>query len=541
MKSSKQYNFANTASINAPRSKFKRDNTHKTTFNQGDLVPIFWDATLPGDTCSLNMTALVRMLAPIVPIMDNLTLDTHWFFIPERLLSNNFKKMMGEQTNPGDSIDYTIPQVTFPIGAPPAVNSLYDYIGIPTTLDVSTSSYLVNNQIGRAYNLVYNEYYRDENLQDSKVVDLDDGPDTATDYVLLKRNKKHDYFTSCLPFAQKGDPVTLGFADTAPVIGDGNSLQLTDGTTTSSLRWSTSVSYDAGTPAGSVLGAAGLGSQAYTNALAMGVPTSGTTGLVADLSSAAAVTINTLRLAEATQVLLERDARGGSRYIESNLMHFGVRSSDSRLQRPEFLGMSTDKINVHPLAQTSATDSGTSSGTPQGNLSAFALAVSHGSGFTKSFEEHGFILGIASVRSDLTYQQGVNRFLLKRSRYDYYYPAFANLGEQTVTNEEIYVQNTAADDLAFGFQERWAEYRYKPNQISGSFRSGVAGTLDKWHLAQEFGSLPALNDAFIQENAPMSRVLAVAGEPDFQADFYFKHTWARPMPMNSIPGLAQRF
>lgn len=539
MKSSKQFRFAQTASVNVPRSKFKRDNTHKTTFNEGDLIPIFWDPVLPGDTCSMRMTALVRMLAPIVPIMDNLRLDCHWFFVPERLIWNNFTKMMGERDNPDDSIDYTIPQVTVPDGSPPSVGSLYDYIGIPPTIDVTGKTYVFNNQIGRCYNLIYNEFYRDQNIQDSVVVDKDDGPDTMSDYVLLKRNKKHDYFTSALPWAQRGDAVEIGIADSAPVYGDGNTLGLTDGTTNYGLAH---FSY-ANMFTGDYNTAAGTASTASSQPgnVTMGVVESGTSGLVADLSNAAAITINALRLAEFTQVLLERDARGGTRYIESNLMHFGVKSSDSRLQRPEFLGMSTDLINVHPLAQTSATDTNTSSQTPQGNLSAFALAVSHGGGFTKSFEEHGFIIGIASVRADLTYQQGVNRFLLNRTRYDYYYPAFANLGEQVITNEEIYVQNDANDDGTFGFQEAWAHYRYKPNTISGKFRSGVSGTLDKWHLAQEFGSLPALNDAFIQENAPMSRILAVSGEPHFQGDFFFKHTWARPMPVYSIPGLTSRF
>lgn len=504
-----------------PRSTFNRSHGHKTTFDAGYLVPIFIDEALPGDTFQLRASLFARLATPAVPVMDNLTMDVFFFAVPNRLVWDNWQKFCGEQRDPGDSTDFLVPIVT---AASHAVGSLFDYFGLPTGIAGVSPIALYS----RAYNLIWNEWFRDENLQDSLVVDRDDGPDSAADYVLQRRGKRHDYFTSCLPWPQKGPAVSLPLGQNVPVISDGGMRMINSNNSVGFL----------------FQGAAGPGDAAVNTYAA---PGSGVLdldyhdGLAVDLSSATAATINALREAFQIQRLLERDARGGTRYVEILKSHFGVTSPDARLQRPEFLGGGSIAVNINPVTQTSSTDATT----PQGNLAAYGVAGGS-AGFSKSFVEHSIIIGLVSVRADLSYQQGIPRYLTRRTRYDYFWPAFSNLGEQAVLNQEIYYQNApgtgaAQDQGVFGYQERWAEYRYFPSKITGKFRSSYAQSLDVWHLAQDFGALPELGDTFIQDVPPVERVLAVQDEPQFLFDSHFSLKCTRPMPTYSVPGLIDHF
>lgn len=519
MKTVMAHKFSQVPKADIQRSSFDRSHGYKTTFDASLLVPVLVDEALPGDTFNLRMNVFARLATPIKPIMDNLFLDSFFFAVPYRLVWDNWEKFNGAQDDPGDSTSFTIPTMDTP-GAPGAVPaSLADYMGIPTEIAALT----FNSLHMRAYNLIYNEWFRDENLQDSIVVDTDNGPDTYTDYIVRSRGKRHDYFTSCLPSPQKGTAISLPIGSTAPIIATDVTTQV-KGDIEDINR---SLKIDGTTDALTAVGFAST-----TEDLRFGT----NIGLAADLTNATAATINSFREALQLQALLERDARGGTRYTEILKAHFGVTSPDSRLQRSEYLGGGSSPVNIHPVQQTSE-----SSTTFQGNLAAFGTVGVQGHGFTKSFTEHCLIIGLVSVRADLTYQEGLDRMWSRQTRFDYYWPALANLGEQSVLNKEILADGTGADDTIFGYQERYAEYRYKPSKITGLFRSNAAGTLDVWHLSQIFGTVPTLNTTFITENVPVDRVIAVPAEPHFLFDAYFNMICARPMPVFSVPASLSRF
>lgn len=521
--------FNNIAPAPIPRSMFKRDFTRRSTFNQDYLVPIFVDEILPGDDVNVKMTAFARMSTPIKPLMDNLYMETFWFFIPNRLVWDNWEKFQGEQVNPGDSVAYTIPKLNRTVAPLSttgfAIQSIYDYLGLPTLV---TNIDNISSLFNRAYDLIWNDWFRDENLQNSISVPTNDGPDNPANFTLRKRNKRKDYFTSCLPWPQKGDAVTIGIGGSAPVTIDKGSVGSPVNLTNQNLK----LAFTSGFPSGG--GTVTIGSQ-YS-----GFDSTGTTVTLsgtANLSSATAITINALRQAALYQQILELDARGGTRYVESIYSRFGVISPDFRLQRPELIGQGSTRINIYAVPQTAPTAAGS---TPQGNLAAFGTAVVSGDhGCRYSATEHGMILGLVNVRADLTYQQGLPKMFTRRTRLDYYEPLLNGLGEQAVLKQEIMATGTATDSEAFGYQERFAEYRFKNSEITGKFRGTDPAPLDVWHLAQEFGAVPALNSSFIEENIPMSRVLAVNTEPSFLFDANFNYTHVRPMPVRSNPGITR--
>ena len=528
-KSASSHSFAMVPRADIPRSRFQMQKTLKTTFDSGYLVPIFCEEVLPGDTFNVSATLFGRLATPIFPVMDNLHIDTQFFFVPNRLVWNNWVKFMGEQDNPSDSISYSIPQQVSPAGGY-AVGSLQDYLGLPTVGQVGAGNTVSHSALPvRACNLIWNQWYRDENLQTSLTVNLGDGPDPSpsTNYVLMRRGKRHDYFTSALPWPQKGgNAVSIPIGTSAPIAVTGDN-------TKNIGVYSTTYG----------------GNRAFVDDVTVqpNLRISGSTvpnaTLFADLSQATAATINQLRQSFQIQKLLERDARGGTRYTEILQAHFGVRSPDARLQRPEYIGGGSSLISINPVMQTSAT--GVSGGsTPIGNLAAFGTFLHQGHGFTYSSVEHGHIIGFASVRADLTYQQGLRKLWSRSTRYDYYFPAFAMLGEQAILNKEIYCDGSANDSNVVGYQERWAELRYNPSQITGLFKSTSNGTIDAWHYAQKFTSLPTLNSTFIQDTPPLSRNLAVGAAANGQQlllDAFYNMTLARPLPMYSVPGLIDHF
>jgi hypothetical protein len=545
----------NPTRIDLSRSTFDRSSSVKTSFNAGDIVPFFLEEVLPGDTFNVKSSKVVRMQTLLTPMMDNVYLDTYYFFVPNRLVWSHWKEFNGENTESAwiPETTYEVPQITSPSNGGWNVGTIADYFGIPTgipNLSVSALPF-------RAYALVMNEWFRDQNLQDPLVVPLDDatvaGVNTGTFVSDVAKGGKpyiaakyHDYFTSCLPSPQKGPDVLIPSATAGeyPVVPRSNVVpdSLLDGT-----RYSAKI-YDADDDASKTRAGIGfyVSADGLTGTQTTGIlnTPSGRTGSVPVINNLWAVasgglgaTINQLRLAFQVQKLYERDARGGSRYIEILKSHFGVTSPDARLQRPEYLGGNRVPININQVIQQSGTQSGT---TPQGTVVGMSQTTDSHSDFIKSFTEHGFILGVMCVRYDHTYQQGLERFWSRKDRFDYYWPVFANIGEQAVRNKEIYAQGNAEDDEVFGYQEAWADYRYKPNRVTGEMRSAYAQSLDVWHLADDYSTRPSLSDSWIREDkSNIDRVLAVQSSVSnqFFADIYVQNRATRPMPIYSIPGL----
>lgn len=528
-KSNMLHSFAQSPRADIQRSSFNRSNNYKTTFDAGDLIPVYCDEVYPGDTIKMKPNVFARLATPITPYMDNLFLDMHWFFVPCRLVWDNWEKFNGAQDNPGDSTTYVMPKTTTTAVTGELYGSLSDYFGIPTEVPGLSLTSLPF----RAYQLIWNEWYRDENLQNSITVSTGNGPDAIASYQLpAKRGKRHDYFTSALPWPQKGPSVSIPLASATPVEVLGKNVN--------------TMVYGTNTATKAALRRANAGPDITNNQNGSGADdylrfstVTGEVGLQVDLSTAMG-TINALRQAVQIQKMYERDARGGTRYTEVVLAHFNVVSPDARLQRPEFLGGGSTPLNVNPVAQTSSTDATT----PQGNVASFGTANFSGAGFTRSFTEHGYVIGLVSARADLNYQQGLDRIWSRDTRFDWYWPSFAHLGEQSILNKEIYAQGTAdptADAAVFGYAERYAELRFKNSQITGLFRSNHPNSLDYWHLAQDFTALPTLNSAFIVENPPIDRIIATPTEPQFLFDAFFESNWARPMPTYSVPGQMDRF
>lgn len=565
------HRFSDAPAMYMRRTKFDRSHVYKTTFNSGKLIPVFVDEVLPGDTTRMSVNYFARLATPIKPIMDNIYLDWFFFFVPNRLVWDHWQNFCFEQEDPDDSTDYVIPAIMANDNKNNTyVASLWDYFGLPTNTSGTISG--VSALPFRAVYLIWNEWFRDENLQKSVKIQKGDtneildssrvsdqpswlfksGTGIFPGYPCPPRGKRHDYFTSALPWTQKGPGVSIGLAGTAslvdpsPVSGyfvqqPNNSLGAAqfqkDGGVHDVFTGNGSLTYQNGGYSTSIAGHAINGS-GITTVTAQPGSSWLSKSAYADLDSSSIFTINSLRTAFQMQKFYERLARGGSRYTEVLRSFFGVVSPDARLQRPEFLGSFTKMVNVNPIAQTSATDDTS----PQGNLSAYGVTASRFHGFTKSFVEHGYIIGFVSARADLTYQQGINKMWLRSTVYDFYWPTFAHLGEQAIELREIYAQGAEADTTVFGYQERYAEYRYKPSQITGKFRSSVTGgNLDVWHLSQFFSNAPTLNEEFITENPPIKRIIAVQDEPEFLLDIGFRYTTVRPMPMFGTPGLVDHF
>lgn len=572
----KGHRFSDAPTMYMRRTKFDRSHVYKTTFDSGKLIPVFVDEVLPGDTSSLRVRYFSRLATPIKPIMDNIYLDWFFFFVPNRLVWDHWQNFCFEQEDPDDSTDYVCPTTSL-IGKAGdtlyGVGTLWDYFGLPTGLPNTISG--INALPFRGVYLIWNEWFRDENLQKSVKIqkgdtnEVFDGSRVSEQPEWLQeipetylpcppRGKRHDYFTSALPWTQKGPGVSVGLAGTAPIVNQGTLPNFFLSSTSNQLAAVTAYGGDASSSGGrrsafgvgsitfnrgpgsdwaNIGGFAGNTSSSVTMTATPGDTLLGSESYV-NLDASSIFTINSLRTAFQMQKFYERLARGGSRYTEVLRSFFGVVSPDARLQRPEFLGSFTKMMNINPIAQTSSTNDTT----PQGNLSAYGVTGAKFHGFTKSFVEHGYVFGFCCARADLTYQQGINRMWTRSTVYDWYWPTFAHLGEQAVLLKEIYATgDTEQDNSVFGYQERYAEYRYKPSVICGKFRSNIKGNLDVWHLSQYFETAPKLSPEFIQEDIPIGRIIAVPSEPQFLIDIGFKYTTVRPMPMFGTPGLVDHF
>lgn len=548
------HRFSDAPAMYMKRTKFDRSHVYKTTFDSGRLIPVFIDEVLPGDTTRMSVNYFARLATPIKPIMDNIYLDWFFFFVPNRLVWEHWQNFCFEQEDPDDSTDYVIPTVTATGNSENAyIGSLWDYFGLPVNTSGNLSG--ISALPFRGVYLIWNEWFRDENLQKSVKIQKGDanevlnsarsadqpswvftsGTNIVPGLACPPRGKRHDYFTSALPWTQKGPGVSVGLAGTAPVQGEFSISGFKTGIVSAEDTSHNLQALAVDGKNGRISGYTTISSWPTDKVTVGGLTQS---GLIANLDESSIFTINSLRTAFQMQKFYERLARGGSRYTEVLRSFFGVVSPDARLQRPEFLGSFTKMVNVNPIAQTSATDNTS----PQGNLSAYGVTAAKFHGFTKSFVEHGYVFGFVCARADLTYQQGINKMWLRSTVYDFYWPTFAHLGEQAIELREIYAQGSKADTTVFGYQERYAEYRYKPSQITGKFRSSVtSGNLDVWHLSQFFSNAPTLNEEFIMENPPIERIIAVPSEPEFLLDIGFRYTTVRPMPMFGTPGLVDHF
>ena len=527
--------FAQLPHANISRSTFDRSHSLKTSFNVGDVVPFYVDEVLPGDTFSVRTSKVVRMPSLVTPIMDNIYLDTYYFFVPNRLTWEHWRELNGENTKSAwlPDTEYNVPQITSPEGGW-NIGTLADYFGIPT----GVANLSVNALPFRAYSLIMNEWFRDENLTDPLVTPTDDATvvgvntgnyitDTAKGGLPFKAAKYHDYFTSCLPSPQKGPDVTIPVLSDTPVVA--RSTAVPSDLLSYRLHFSSPDSPGNNLIVGPTFARGAEGPISPDNS---SLPDN----LWAVNSSATVATINQLRMAFQIQKLYEKDARGGTRYIEILKAHFGVTSPDARLQRPEYLGGNRIPLNISQIVQNSQT----TDSSPQGNPVGLSLTSDTHHDFRKSFVEHGFVLGLMVARYHHTYQQGLERFWSRKDRFDYYWPVFANIGEQAVKNKELYAQGTAEDDEVFGYQEAWADYRYKPSRVTGEMRSVSPQTLDSWHLADDYEKLPSLSDEWIREDkAVVDRVIAVTSAITHQlfADLYIECRSVRPMPVYSVPGL----
>lgn len=536
------------------RSGFDRSNSLFTCLDSGYIIPIYQDLMYPGETLKMKMANFCRLSAQIVPFMSNVYMDFHLWAVPYRLVWKHWPNLMGERTSKNQDTDYLTPQIS--AGSTGVeFGSLSDYLGVrPGIPNIE-----FNSHWHRAYNLIYNEWYRDENLQDEEIpFTNEDSGDSISDYVLRRRGKRKDYFTGALPFTQKGQAVDLPLLGTAPVVGNGKGLGLaadnnvygymfenassggTLATTISTASWSSqgplnigsSVSYDT--------------SHSFANNKVLGVSTNPEySGLVADLTEASGLSVLQFYEVMAIQNVLQADARGGTRYIEMILNHFGIQSSDKRLQRPEFIGGGTFELDLSVVPQTSSTDSTS----PQGTLASYGIVQGTTKDMIYTSEEHTILLGVVSIRTPYIYQYGMDRNFFRRSRFDYYLPALDNLGEQAIYNRELFITGDQGDQEVYGYNEAWADLRYKQSRVSSHLRSDAPQSLDYWHLAQKYNSVPALNSEWIQEKPPIDRVLAVrpdeesrvegivSNTPQFIANFYFDEQWYRPMGVYSIPGL----